>query len=100
MLIDKVLKYYEKRGDLLLIALLEEDTSLEEFTDVPIDSGDFVHVQKTHRGAIFFNPKGKRFMITYLLHDDYRIYYNTYLVAYVHIYLINNSPKRAIDHRT
>ena len=71
MLIDKVLKYYEKRGDLLLIALLEEDTSLEEFTDVPIDSGDFVHVQKTHRGAIFFNPKGKRFMITYLLHDDY-----------------------------
>ena len=77
MLIEKVLKYYEKRGDLLLIALLEEDTSLEEFTDVPIDSGDFVHVQKTNRGAIFFNPKGKRFVITYPLVDDY-----TYLVTF------------------
>ena len=53
-----------------MIALVEEDTSLEEFTDVPIESGDFVHVQKTNRGAIFFNPKGKRFVITYLLHDD------------------------------
>ena len=42
-----------------MIALVEEDTSLEEFTDVPIDSGDFVHVQKTNRGSIFFNPKGK-----------------------------------------
>ena len=54
-----------------MIALVEEDTSLEEFTDVPIESGDFVHVQKTNRGAIFFNPKGKSLVITYLLHDDY-----------------------------
>ena len=55
-----------------MIALVERivHLSLEEFTDVPIGSGDFVHVQKTNRGAIFFNSKGKRFVIAYLLHDD------------------------------
>ena len=62
-----------------MIALVEEDTSLEEFTDVPIDSGDFVHVQKTNRGAIFFSSKGKRFVITYIVHEMLFVH-----LAYIH----------------